>query len=139
LLILIKSGDMCSARLTRKADQARAKFGVNFADVTIQRFNDSRGESHRREERSKILANLDQKRRHRSYFLLPWVRFILIRTTDQARGKLGQFLIGTSDFLLAAVFSHTRNVKAFLPIQRPARERFRSQLSIVCRVASENV
>src|SRR4029453_11373516 len=50
----------------------------------------------RREERSKILANLDQQRRHRSYFLihpsyffLPWVRFSLTRTPEQARGKVG--------------------------------------------------
>ena len=45
----------------------------------------------RREERSKILADLDQKRRHRSYFLiypsyffLLWVRFSLIRKVRSA-------------------------------------------------------
>jgi hypothetical protein len=55
----------------------------------------------RRPKGSEIFANLDQERRHRSYFLihpsyffLPWVRFSLIRTTDQARDKVG--LIPTS-------------------------------------------
>jgi hypothetical protein len=50
----------------------------------------------RREERSKIFANLDKERRHRSYFLihpsyffLPWMRFSLIRTADEARDKVG--------------------------------------------------
>src|SRR5262245_22262265 len=45
----------------------------------------------RREERSKILANLDQERRHRSYllvfpsyFFLLWVRFSLIRRGGSA-------------------------------------------------------
>src|SRR4029077_4239791 len=56
----------------------------------------SRDRVDRREERRKILADLNQKRRHRSYFLiypsyffLPWVRCSLIRTADQARGKVG--------------------------------------------------
>ena len=50
----------------------------------------------RREERSEIFADLDQKRRHRSYFLiypsyffLSCVRFRFIRMADQARGKVG--------------------------------------------------
>jgi hypothetical protein len=46
----------------------------------------------RRPKGSEIFANLDQERRHRSYFLihpsyffLPWVRFSLTRTEDQTR------------------------------------------------------
>jgi hypothetical protein len=39
---------------------------MNSPVSTIKRFNDSRGESHRRPKGREILADLDQERRHRS-------------------------------------------------------------------------